>query len=89
VAFRDRLFATLRAIRALLDETGVLIVGSRVPNLLQPDAASTLVVSQGVDVGVHVDHHVAVKRRVEALQQFRPSLEEPSVLVPRTGERSR
>jgi hypothetical protein len=84
VAFRDRLLATLRAMRPLFDEPGVLIVGSEVPNLLQPGAASTLVVSQDVDVGVPVDGHAAVKRRVAALSGFRPSAEEPSVLVPRT-----
>jgi len=86
VAFRDRLFATLRAMRPLLEEPGVLIVGSEVPNLLQPDAASTLVVSQDVDIGVPVDRHAAVKRRVGTLSEFRPSAEEPSVLVSGTGD---
>lgn len=72
--------------RPLLEEPGVLIVGSEVPNLLQPGAASTLVVSQDVDIGVPVDRHAAVKRRVGALSEFRPSAEEPSVLVSRTGD---
>jgi hypothetical protein len=85
VPFRDRLFATLKAIRLLLEEHGVLVVGSEVPNLLQPGAASTLVVSQDVDIGVAVECHEAVKRCVGALSGFRPSTEEPSVLVSRTG----
>ena len=86
VAFRDRLFATLRAVRPVLEEPGVLIVGSEVPNLLQPGAASTLVVSQDVDIGVPVDRHEAVKRRLGALRGLRPSADEPSVLVPAAGE---
>jgi len=57
-----------------------------VPNLLQPGAASTLVVSQDVDVGVLVENHAAVKRRVGALSPFRPSPEEPSILVPATAD---
>jgi hypothetical protein len=44
VIFRDRLFATIRAARPVLEVPDVLIVGSEVPNLLEPDAASTLVV---------------------------------------------
>lgn len=43
--FRDRLVGTLRCIRPLFDIPGVLVVGSEVPNLLEPGAASTLVVS--------------------------------------------
>lgn len=72
--------------RPLLEEPGVLIVGSEVPNLLQPGAASTLVVSQDVDIGVPVDRHAEVKRRIGALSEFRPSAEEPSVLVSSTGD---
>jgi hypothetical protein len=86
VTFRDRLFATLRAVRSVLEEPGVLIVGSEVPNLLQPGAASTLVVSQEVDIGVPVDRRAAVKRRVGVLSRFRPSAEEPSVLVPEADD---
>ena len=73
MAFRDRLFATLRTMRPLFEEPGVLIVGSEAPNLLQPRAASTLVVSQGVDIGVPVERHAAVKERLGALRGFRPS----------------
>jgi hypothetical protein len=86
MAFRDRLFATLRAVRRVLEEPGVLIVGSEVPNLLQPGAASTLVVSQDVDIGITVACHAAVKRRVAVLSGFRPSAEEPSVLAPETDD---
>ncbi len=86
VRFRDCLLATLRAMRPLLEEPGVLIVGSEVPNLLQHGAASTLVVSQDVDIGVRVDRHAAVKQRIGALSGFRPSAEEPSVLVPQAGD---
>jgi hypothetical protein len=55
VTFRDRLLGTLRQLQPVLDVPGVLVVGSEVPNLLQPDAASTLVVSQDVDLALPVD----------------------------------
>jgi hypothetical protein len=83
VEFRDRLFATIRAARGLLEAPGVLIVGSEVPNLLQADAASTLVVSQDLDVGVPVGRHADVKRRLSSLSGFSPSVDEPSVWLPR------
>jgi hypothetical protein len=86
VAFRDRLFATLREMGPLLEEPGVLIVGSEVPNLLQRGAASTLVVSRDVAIGVPVDRHDAVKRLIGALPTFCPSPDEPSVLLPRAGD---
>ena len=38
VSFRDRLLATLRAVRLVLEEPGVLVVGSEVPNLLEKGA---------------------------------------------------
>ena len=82
VAFRDRLVATLRAVAPVLEEPGVLIVGSEVPNLLEPGVAATLVVSQDVDVGVPVERHAAVKRRLDALRGLRQSPEERSVWVP-------
>jgi hypothetical protein len=34
----------LRLIRPVLEAPGILVVGSEVPNLLEPGAASTLVV---------------------------------------------
>lgn len=86
MAFRDRLLATLRAIAPLFEEPGVMIGGSEVPNLLEPGAASTLVVSQDVDVVVPVERHAAVKRRLHELEHLRPSAEEPSVWVPATPE---
>jgi hypothetical protein len=85
VAFRDRLLATIRAARPVLEDPDVLIVGSEVPNLLQPGAASTLVVSQDLDVGVPVNRHGHVKRRLaEMLSDFQPSPDEPSVWTPRS-----
>ena len=83
--FRDRLLATISAARAVLEEPGVLVVGSEVPNLLEPDAASTLVVSQDLDIGVPVDRHAAVRRRLADLREFRPSPDEPSVWTPRSS----
>jgi hypothetical protein len=44
VTFRDRLLRTLEAAPPVLDLPGAIVVGSEVPNLLQPGAASTLVV---------------------------------------------
>ena len=54
VDFRTRLLSTLKAVQNVLNVPGVMVIGSEVPNLLQPDAASTLVVSQDVDIGVPV-----------------------------------
>jgi hypothetical protein len=82
VAFRDRLVATLRAVAPILEEPGVLVVGSEVPNLFEPGAAATLVVSQDVAIGVPVGRHAAVKGKLAALRGLRPSPEEPSVWVP-------
>ena len=65
MTFRDRLIATIQAARPVLEDPGVLVVGSEVPNLLEPGAAATLVVSQDLDIGVPVDRHAAVKRRLE------------------------
>lgn len=86
MAFRDRLLATIRAARPVLEDTGVLVVGSEVPNLLEPGAAATLVVSQDLDVGVPVDRHVAVKERLPELRDFRRSPDEPSVWTPRSPD---
>lgn len=86
MAFRDRLLATIRAARPVLEESGVLVVGSEVPNLFEPDAAATLVVSQDLDVGVPVDRHAAVKQRLPELRDFHPSPDEPSVWIPRSPD---
>lgn len=82
MTFRERLAATIRAARPVLEEPGVLVVGSEVPNLLEPGAAATLVLSKDLDVGVPVDRHAAVKRRLDELVGLRPSKEEPSVWLP-------
>ena len=84
VVFRDRLIATIRAARPVLESPGVLVVGSEVPNLLEKGAAATLVVSQDLDVGVPVDRHAALKERLGELREFEPSADEPSVWIPRT-----
>jgi hypothetical protein len=87
MTFRDRLLATIRAARSVLEDPGVLVVGSQVPNLLEPGAAATLVVSQDLDIGVPVDCHAAVKRRLpELLLHFTPSADEPSVWAPRSPD---
>lgn len=71
----------------MLEHPGVLVVGSEVPNLLEPDAAATLVVSLDLDVGVPVECHAAVKSRLpELLPGFRPSPDEPSVWTPRSPD---
>ena len=80
--FRDKLLATLRAIQPVTDVPGVLVVGSEVPNLLEAAAASTLVVSQDVDVGIPVAGHARVKALLADLEGLRPSPEEPSVWLP-------
>jgi hypothetical protein len=86
VAFRDRLVATIRAARPALESPGILVVGSEVPNLLEPGAAATLVVSQDLDIGVPVDRHAALKARLGELRAFKPSADEPSVWTPRSPE---
>jgi hypothetical protein len=86
VAFRDRLVATIRAARPVLESPGVLVVGSEVPNLLEEGAAATLVVSQDLDVGVPVSQHAALRQRLDELDEFEPSAEEPSVWTPRSPD---
>jgi hypothetical protein len=86
VAFRDRLIATIRAARPVLESPGVLVVGSEVPNLLEEGAAATLVVSQDLDVGVPVSQHAALRQRLDELDEFEPSAEEPSVWTPRSPD---
>ncbi len=80
--FRARLLRTLRAVEPLLREPGILVAGSEVPNLLQPDAQSTLVVSQDVDIAVPVERHASVKARLREIRGLSPSREEPSVWLP-------
>lgn len=66
----------------MLDVPGVMVIGSEVPNLLQPAAASTLVVSQDVDIGVPVAHLDDVKSALHDVRNLEPSKEEPSVWLP-------
>jgi len=82
VTFRDRLLATLRCIAPVLEVKGVLVIGSEVPNLLERGAASTLVISQDVDIGIPISAHAEVKRQLELVSGLRPSSEEPSVWLP-------
>lgn len=84
VDFRARLVGTLRAASPLFDVPDLVVVGSEVPNLMQPGAASTLVVSQDLDVGVPVHRHAEVKARLAhvAANGYRPSEDEPSVWLP-------
>jgi hypothetical protein len=72
--------------QGILDEPGVLVVGSEVPNLLEEGAASTLVVSQDVDLGVLVSSHSKVKERLRNVQGLHRSEDEPSVWVPDSPE---
>ncbi|MCA9529514.1 MAG: hypothetical protein KC543_05220 [Myxococcales bacterium] len=60
----------------------MLVAGSEVPNLLEPHSASTLVVSQDVDVAVPIQRHSEVKARLSRLEGLAPSSEEPSVWLP-------
>ena len=84
MTFRDRLIATIAAARPVLETPDVLVVGSEVPNLLQPDFAATLVVSQDLDICVPVNRHDDVKQRLsQLLADFAPSPDEPSVWTPR------
>jgi hypothetical protein len=82
MSFRDRLLATLQAVSPVLDVEGVLVAGSEVPNLLQIEAASTLVVSQDVDLAIPVGVHALVCERLDRVTRLRPSSDEPSVWVP-------
>lgn len=86
VTFRERLIATLEAVQPILEVPGVLVAGSQLPNLLQPEAAATLVVSQDVDLMIPVACHAAVTARLDAIESLVPSLDEPSVWVPVKGD---
>ncbi|HXT19899.1 MAG TPA: hypothetical protein VN811_10185 [Thermoanaerobaculia bacterium] len=87
VTFRDRLLASLQAVQPVLDVPEVLIGGSQVPNLLEPAAASTLVVSQDVDVVVPVGRHQQVKAALTEIQGYTASEAEASVWLPDSPDR--
>jgi hypothetical protein len=82
VTFRERLITTLAAVRPALEVPGVMVVGSEVPNLLEPGAAATLVVSQDVDLAVPVERHAEVKDRLRLVRGLSRAVEEPSVWLP-------
>jgi len=87
VTFRERLLSSLQAVQPVLDVPGVLIGGSQVPNLLEPGAASTLVVSQDVDIVVPVARHEQVKAALSDVQGYSPSSAEGSVWLPDSPDR--
>jgi len=82
VKFRDRLLQSLARVQPVLDVPGVLIGGSQVPNLLQPDIAATLVVSQDVDLVIPVGAHREVRDALVHISGYEPSTSEPSVWLP-------
>lgn len=86
ITFRERLVATLRAIEPVLEVEGVMVVGSEVPNLLEPGAASTLVISLDVDVLVPLAQHREVCARLATIRGLHASAEEPSVWLPESGQ---
>lgn len=61
----------------------MLVAGSEVPNLLEVDAAATLVVSQDVDLAIPIAVHEEVKARLPQIARLVSSSDEPSVWVPR------
>ncbi len=81
--FRTKLLATLGAIQPVLDEPGVLVAGSEVPNLLELDARSSLIVSDDVDIAIPISRHEQVKHRLKQVHDLEPSREEPSVWLPK------
>jgi hypothetical protein len=81
MTFRDRLLATLERMKPVLEVPGVMVGGSQVPNLLEPGAASTLVVSEDVDLVVPVARHAEVKAALASTEGYSPDPEEPSVWV--------
>jgi hypothetical protein len=85
VSFRERLLATLRALEPVLSVPGVLVVGSEVPNLMEPGGASTLVVSQDVDIAIPLSRHAEAKDRLRSVRGLAASTEEPSVWIPVSG----
>jgi hypothetical protein len=80
--FRDKLEATLRAVAPLFEVPGVMVGGSEAPNLMLPDGATPLVVSQDVDLVIPVAVHADVCRRLPLLVGLTPSPDEPSVWLP-------
>lgn len=84
--FRDRLLGTLRQMQPVLDVEGVMVGGSQVPNLLEPEAAATLVVSQDVDIVIPVARLGEVKAALGSVEGYSPAPGEPSVWTPDDSE---
>jgi len=82
MSFRTLLLRTLQAVQPVLLEPGVMVAGSEVPNLLEPDARCSLLISRDVDLAVPVERHGAVKARLSEMSGLRRSEEEPSVWLP-------
>ena len=57
------------------------------PNLLEPNAAATLVVSQDVDLVIPVTAHHEVRDALAGVAGYKASAEEPSVWLPDDPER--
>jgi hypothetical protein len=76
--FRERLLSSIQAMQPVLEIPGVMVGGSQVPNLLEPDLAATLVVSQDVDLVIPVSRHADVKKALEGLRGYTPSSDEPA-----------
>jgi hypothetical protein len=87
MAFRNRLLRSLERFQPVLEIPGIMVGGSQVPNLLQPDAASTLVVSQDVDLVVPVAAHAQVRDALARVSGYEPSAAEPSVWLSQDPER--
>jgi len=87
VTFRDRVLKSLATFQPVLEIPGIMVGGSQVPNLLQPDAASTLVVSQDIDLVVPVAAHAQVRTALARVSGYEPSAAEPSVWLPQDSER--
>jgi len=64
-----------------------MVGGSQVPNLLQPGAASTLVVSQDVDLVIPISAHQQVRESLANVKGYRASPDEPSVWLPDDPDR--
>ena len=64
-----------------------MVGGSQVPNLLQRGAASTLVVSQDVDLVIPVTVHGEVRDALARVSGYEPSAAEPSVWLPDDPQR--
>jgi hypothetical protein len=87
MTFRERLFRSLASVQPILDVPGVMVGGSQVPNLLEPNAAATLVVSQDVDLVIPVSAHGKVRDALAHIHGYEPSTDEPSVWLPDDPQR--